>query len=92
MSAILSSYWLVGIEALPVEVRVDGDRVSVVDPETDQILRSVRLEATLSGDSVAALLVNARTRPGRNLAPADLKEDANGIELSWPITQVRRPH
>ena len=34
MPAIHSSYFLEGIEAVPVDVLVDGDRVKVVEPET----------------------------------------------------------
>ena len=41
MPAILSSYALVGLDAVPVDVVVDGDRVQVVDPETGRCRLSV---------------------------------------------------
>ena len=73
--ATLPTYSLVGIDALPVEVRQDGERAMVVEPGVGRTLRSVRLGTPWSTESVAALVVNVRTSPVRNLAPADLKND-----------------
>jgi hypothetical protein len=66
----LPSYALVGIEAVPVDVIVDGERVKVVEPESGHTLHSVSLGTTSPGDAPAAQVVNAHTPPGRNLAPA----------------------
>ncbi len=42
MHTALSSYALEGIEAVPVDVVVDGDRVKVVEPTTGRCVLSVR--------------------------------------------------
>jgi hypothetical protein len=76
MQMALSSYAPEGIEAVPVDVVVDGERVRVVDPETRRLLHSVRLESTESVWSVVEQVVNVRAlAPGRS-APANLKQDA----------------
>jgi hypothetical protein len=41
MRATLSFYHLEGIDSVPGEVRVDGDRARVVDPESGRCLLSV---------------------------------------------------
>jgi hypothetical protein len=69
MPLILSSYALIGLDAVPVEVVVDGDRARVVDPESGRVDRLVRLDTTVSESSAIEHVVNARTSPLRNLAP-----------------------
>jgi magnesium chelatase family protein len=76
-----SSYALEGIEAVTVEVRVDGDRMRVVETESGRCIVSVTLGTTLSTGTLLEHLVNIYTHPGHNLAPADLKKDANGLDL-----------
>jgi len=74
MWANLSSYWLVGVDAVPVEVQVDTNRVRVVVTEMGGILHSVKLRTTSQEDSTPEQVVNALTlAPGRS-APADLKK------------------
>jgi len=80
MHTALSSYALIGIEAVPADVVVDGDQARVVETETGRTLRSFRLETTGSVASVIERIVNARTSPGGNLAPADLKKDSGGFD------------
>ena len=46
MRATLWSYWPVGIEAVPVQARVNGDRASVVEPLTDWVVYSIRPHTT----------------------------------------------
>jgi hypothetical protein len=64
-----SSFALVGIEAVPVDVIVDGDRAEVVERTRRRVFHSVRLESTGSVASLTSHLVNYRTHPVRNLAP-----------------------
>jgi hypothetical protein len=67
MRTALSSYALVGIEAVPVNVIVEGDQVTVVATGTRRILHSVTLPAPV-----------ARTLPKgtpMKKAPVDLKND-----------------
>jgi len=71
----LSSYALVGIEAVPLDVVPDGDWVRVVDPETGRVVHSVRLDLTLSERLILEHVVNTCTYPLRKRAPADLKKD-----------------
>jgi hypothetical protein len=61
MRVKLSSDALVGIEAVPVDVVVDGDRARDVEPESGRALRSVKLDKTESVGSAAARVVNGRT-------------------------------
>ncbi len=68
----LSSYALVGIEAVPVDVVAGENRVSVVDPETGRVLHSVRLDRNESGSSLVEHVVNVRTSPLRKRAPERL--------------------
>src|SRR5262249_30373018 len=83
MLAKLSSYTLVGIDALPVEVEVD------VSPTSVPKLVLVGLAETAVKESthrVERALVNSGyrrvfDRVGINLAPADLKKDAGGFDL-----------
>jgi hypothetical protein len=42
----LSSYALVGIDAVPVDVVVDGHRAKVVEPASGRTQHSVRLDMT----------------------------------------------
>jgi magnesium chelatase family protein len=83
MLAKLSSYTLVGIDALPVEVEVD------VSPASMPRLVLVGLAETAVKESthrVERALVNSGyhrvfDRVVINLAPADLKKDAGGFDL-----------
>src|SRR5262249_60427775 len=83
MLAKLSSYTLVGIDALPVEVEVD------VSPASMPKLVLVGLAETAVKESthrVERALVNSGyhrvyDRIVINLAPADLKKDAGGFDL-----------
>src|SRR5262249_21796241 len=83
MLAKLSSYTLVGIDALPVEVEVD------VSPTSVPKLVLVGLAETAVKESthrVERALVNSGyrrvfDRVVINLAPADLKKDAGGFDL-----------
>jgi hypothetical protein len=68
----LHSYPLVGLDAVAVDLVVDGHRAKVVEPETGHILHSVRRGATGSVSAVIGHVVNARTSPLRKLAPAYL--------------------
>lgn len=70
MRATLSSYWLVGIDAVPVEVRLAGDAVRVVEPEIGRILHSVTLDTTLSAGSILEHVVNVCAFAPRRSAPA----------------------
>jgi hypothetical protein len=72
MHTALSSYALEGIEAVPINVVVDGERVRVVDPETGRLLHSVRLAATESLPSAIEHVVDARTLSQGRSAPSDL--------------------
>jgi hypothetical protein len=49
MRAKLSSYALVGIDAVPVHVIVGGDEAKVVATRTRRVLHSVRLPALVAG-------------------------------------------
>jgi len=70
MQAALTSYLLLGIDAVPVDVVMDNDRARVV--ETSRCLHSFRFETTGSVASAISHVVNAYTRPDRNRAPARL--------------------
>jgi magnesium chelatase family protein len=83
MLAKLSSYALVGIEAVPVEVEVD------VSPSTFPKTILVGLAETAVRESThrveRAMVNSGYRRPSDrmviNLAPADLKKDAGGFDL-----------
>jgi hypothetical protein len=75
MYTALSSYALVGIEAVPVDVIVDAERVKVVELETRRTVHSVRLESSGSVSSVVQHIVNVRTSPDCNLAPERLRAE-----------------
>src|SRR5262245_16705740 len=81
MRVKLSPYALVGVEAVPVDVIVDGDPVQVVEPDSRRVLHSFRLDKTELEGSVAARVVNARNLAPGGPAPADLKKDAGGFDL-----------
>jgi hypothetical protein len=49
MHMALSSYALEGIEAVPVDVIVEGDQVKVVVTRNRRVLHSVRLPARVPG-------------------------------------------
>jgi hypothetical protein len=68
----LSSYALMGLDAVPVDVIADGDWVRVVDPETGRCIHFVRLDTSASGWPVPKHVVNIRAHPDRNLAPAKI--------------------
>ena len=65
MHTALSSYALVGIEAVPVGVIVDGDHVKVVEPVNGRTLHSVRPDKTEPVSSLIEHIVNSRTSPDR---------------------------
>jgi hypothetical protein len=60
----LSSYVLVGIDAVPVDVIVKGNRVKVVATRTRRVLHSIRLPAPVPGTPPKAF-----TRVRRESAP-----------------------
>jgi len=74
MLTTLSAYALERIETLALDVVADGDRVTVVGHDTVRCLLPVKRP----GPGVAG----SGRCPPRNLAPADLKKDANGFDLS----------
>jgi hypothetical protein len=77
MRAKLSSYALVGIDAIPVDVIVKDDWVKVVETRTRRVFHSVRLlDRTLPKSSVPELVVNGRTLSQGRSAPADLKNSS----------------
>jgi magnesium chelatase family protein len=66
MQLTIASYAVVGIDAVPVEVLVDGAQVRVIDRGSRRCL------AVRTADRVLSEC---------NLAPADLKKDAGGFDL-----------
>jgi hypothetical protein len=71
MYTTLSSYALVGIDAVPVDVIVKGDQVKVVTTRSRRVLHSVTLlDKTLPEGSVPELVVNGRTLSQGRSAPA----------------------
>jgi hypothetical protein len=71
MRAKLSSYVLVGIDAVPVDVIVDGDHVKVVATRSQRVLHSARQPALVAGRPRMGPSVYV---PLRNLATADLRK------------------
>src|SRR5947209_2566194 len=83
MLAKLSSYTLVGIDAVPVEVEVDISSAS--QPKT-VLVGLAEAAVKESTHRVERAIVNSGYRRPTdrvviNLAPADLKKDANGFDL-----------
>src|SRR3954451_17057833 len=83
MLAKLSSYTLVGIDALPVEVEVDVSPASMPKTVLVGLAETAVCEST---HRVERALVNSGyqrcfDRVVINLAPADLKKDAGGVDL-----------
>ena len=83
MLAKLSSYTLVGIDALPVEVEVDVSSASMPKTVLVGLAEAAVREST---HRVERALVNSGyqrpiDRVVINLAPADLKKDAGGFDL-----------
>ena len=83
MLAKLSSYTLVGIDALPVEVEVD---VSPANMPKTVLVGLAEAAVRESTHRVERALVNSGYRRPTdrvviNLAPADLKKDAGGFDL-----------
>src|SRR3954454_20043512 len=83
MLAKLSSYTLVGIDALPVEVEVDVSAASMPKTVLVGLAEAAVREST---HRVERALVNSGyqrpfDRVVINLAPADLKKDAGGFDL-----------
>src|SRR3954467_11624768 len=83
MLAKLSSYTLVGIDALPVEVEVDVSPASMPKTVLVGLAETAVREST---HRVERALVNSGyqrpiDRGGINLAPAALKKDAGGFDL-----------
>ena len=71
--ATLLSYTLEGVEADSVPRHTRGDRIKLVEPETG----CRRLPVMRPGPGGEG----SGRCPLRNLAPADLKKDANGFDL-----------
>ena len=68
-------YALMDIEAVPVDVAVDGDRARVLESKTTRILYSVRLGTSSPGEPPASQTVNTRTlAPGRSAPERLLSE------------------
>ena len=82
MRATLSSYTLVGLDAVPVGVVVDGDQLRVVEPETGRTLHSVTLDRTESERPIPEHIVNTSTYPVRNLAPGRLAATNSAHRIS----------
>ena len=83
MLAKLASYTLIGIEAAPVEVEVDVSSASIPKTVLVGLAEAAVREST---HRVERALVNSGyRRPSDriviNLAPADLKKDAGGLDL-----------
>ena len=79
MRAKLSSYALVGIDAVPVDVMMEGDQVKVFDPDSRRVLHSDRmLNRTLPEGSVPEYAVNGRTLSQGRSAPAYLNATPYG--------------
>src|SRR3954447_20259318 len=83
MLAKLASYTLVGIDAMPVEVEVDGSAASMPKTVLVGLAEAAVREST---HRVERALVNSGyqrcfDRVVINLAPADLKKDAGGFDL-----------
>jgi hypothetical protein len=70
MRVKVPSYAPVGIEAVAVDVVVDGRRAKVVEPKTRHVLHLVRPESIESASSVIEYVVNGRTLAQRRSAPA----------------------
>src|SRR5262249_10342190 len=66
MQLTIASYALMGIDAVPVDVVVDGAQVRVIDRGSRRCLAARTADRVLSECS---------------LAPADLKKDAGGFDL-----------
>ncbi|MDG3005838.1 hypothetical protein [Paludisphaera mucosa] len=66
MAASISSYALVGLDAVPVEVLIHADLVRVICRETGEVLAARTREPASSQ---------------QRSAPADLKKDAGGFDL-----------
>jgi hypothetical protein len=64
----LSSYALVGIDAVHVDVIVEGDPVKVVATRSRSAVHSVRLESTESASSVNAAPPDGASEFARGLA------------------------
>ena len=76
MRKAASCYALVGIEAVPVYVIVDGDRATIVEHGGRRVLGSVRLlDRRLREGSVPDHVVSGRTLAQGRSTPADVKED-----------------
>jgi hypothetical protein len=67
MRATLSSFALVGIDAVPLDMIVEGDQVKVVPTRNRRVLHSVRLRAPGAGTPLSGLSVQGTPN---NLAPA----------------------
>src|SRR3954465_1237207 len=83
MLAKLSSYTLVGIDALPVEVEVDVSSATIPKTVLVGLAEAAVREST---HRVERALVNPGNRRPldrgiTNRAPADLKKDAGGFDL-----------
>jgi hypothetical protein len=62
MQANLSSYALVGIDAVPVDVVVDGNQVKVVGTRSRRVLHSVNQPAPGTGTPLRGSLVQGTPR------------------------------
>jgi magnesium chelatase family protein len=90
MLAKLFSYTLIGIDAAPVEVEVDVSATSMPKTVLVGLAEAAVKEST---HRVERAIVNSGYRRPVdrvviNLAPADLKKDANGFAILWSIRRV----
>ena len=82
MLATLSLHALVRNVAESLDVVMGDHRAGVVEPETGRRLISPKRRTISSGLMQRGRPVNARTLALGRSAPADLKKDANGFDLS----------
>ena len=62
MRAAIASYALYGIDAIPVEVRVEGDRARVIDPSGGRCLLDQTGGTILSGCNLAPAYLRKKRR------------------------------
>ena len=73
------------IEAVPVDVAVDGDRARVLESKTTRILYSVRLGTSSPGEPPASQTVNTRTLRREDPLQRDCYRKSPPIILILPI-------
>jgi hypothetical protein len=89
MQATLSSYALLGIDAVPVDVMVNGNQVKVVATRSQRVIHSVGLPSPAAGTSpIGSGVQGAR----RSLAPAYLMTTPRGrTDLQRGVGCLPRP-